>query len=366
MKKIGIITMIGNNFGNRLQNYALQESLKKLNWSPETIYNYVYEVPKTKTSFLDIPKKIYHKIKFTILKKKYQARENRRTKLFDEFNKKYINFSKEKILSKDFEFDELNSKFDKFVVGSDQVWNPYAHRNKYIDFLEFSPKEKNITYAVSFGIDKLESKFQKIYEKGLNNFSYISVREDKGKEIAELLTKRNDIEVLVDPTMLLSKEEWMKIEAKPKQLKNKKYILNYFLGKVSKERKKEIKRIAKENDCEIINILDKKDPFYESGPSEFLYLERNAFLICTDSFHSCVFAILFNVTFIVFDREDKLVKMNSRLETLLKKFALEDRKYTGKVKQNELSCNYEKSIKILEEEKKKSYIFLKEALNKDI
>ena len=103
-----------------------------------------------------------------------------------------------------------------------------------------------------------------------------------------------------------------------------------------------------------------------SGPSEFLYLERNAFLICTDSFHSCVFAILFNVPFVIFDRKDNIVNMNSRLETLLKKFKLEDRKYTGKIKQNELSYNYEKSIKILEEEKKKSYVFLKEALNKNV
>ena len=71
----------------------------------------------------------------------------------------------------------------------------------------------------------------------------------------------------------------------PKQLKNDKYILNYFLGELSEQRKNEIERIAKENDCEIINILDKNGPYYETGPSEFLYLEQNAFLICTDSFH---------------------------------------------------------------------------------
>ena len=211
----------------------------------------------------------------------------------------------------------------------------------------------------------IPNKFQKIYEKGLNNFSYISVREDKGKEIAEKMTGRNDIEILIDPTMLLSKEEWMKIESKPKQLKNKKYILNYFLGKVSNERKKEIKRIAKENECEIINILDKKDPFYVSGPSEFLYLERNAFLICTDSFHSCVFAILFNVPFVVFDREDNIVNMNSRLETLLKKFELENRKYTEKIIEKSKN-NYDNNKVILEKERKKTFKFLNEALNKEI
>ena len=91
-------------------------------------------------------------------------------------------------------------------------------------------------------------------------------------------------------------------------------------GELSKERKDEIERIAKENDCEIINILDKNSPFYVCGPSEFLYLEKHAFLICTDSFHSSVFAILYNRPFVIFDREDKEENMGSRLDTLINKF----------------------------------------------
>ena len=101
-------------------------------------------------------------------------------------------------------------------------------------------------------------------------------------------------------------------------LNHKRYILTYFLGNLSDSRKKEISRIANEYDCEIINLLDKKDPFYSCcGPSEFLYLEKNAFLICTDSFHSSVFAILYDRPFIVFNREDKLQNMNSRIANLL-------------------------------------------------
>ena len=90
----------------------------------------------------------------------------------------------------------------------------------------------------------------------------------------------------------------------------------------------EIRRVAKENNCEVINILDKDSVFYECGPSEFLYLEKHAFLICTDSFHSSVFAILYNRPFIVFDREEENVgNMNSRLETLISKLELKNRKY---------------------------------------
>lgn len=163
--------------------------------------------------------------------------------------------------------------------------------------------------------------------------------------------------------MLLTAEEWDKVSKRPKQLNTDKYILNYFLGELSEKRKKEINRIAKENNCEVINILDKNSPFYQTGPSEFLYLEKNAFLICTDSFHSCVFSIIYDRPFIVFDREDKNVSMNSRIETLLNKFELQNRKSNGSITENMLNHNYEKAYKILEKEKEKSEKFLKEALD---
>ena len=65
------------------------------------------------------------------------------------------------------------------------------------------------------------------------------------------------------------------------------------------------------------------------GPSEFLYLEKNAFLICTDSFHSSVFAILYNVPFIIFNRENSKNLMNSRIETLLDNFKIKNRIFDG-------------------------------------
>lgn len=163
--------------------------------------------------------------------------------------------------------------------------------------------------------------------------------------------------------MLLTPEEWDKVSKKPEQLNFDKYILCYFLGELSEHRKKEIARVAKENNCKIINILDKNDLFYETGPSEFLYLEKNAFLICTDSFHSSVFAILYNRPFVVFDREDSSVKMKSRLDTLLQKFKLVDRWYKGEIKKEQLKTDYTKAYEILEKEREKSMNFLKRALD---
>ena len=198
-------------------------------------------------------------------------------------------------------------------------------------------------------------------------FKAISVREKVGENIIKKLTNRTDVEVLIDPTMLLNPEEWDIVAKRPKQidlLKNKKYILNYFLGELSENRKKEIERVAKENNCDIINILDKKSPFYQTGPSEFLYLEKNAFLICTDSFHSSVFAILYNNPFIVFSREGNGCEMNSRIETLLNKFKLENRMFNdNKIDIENLQLDYNNSYKILEKERIKSKKYLMKALN---
>ena len=231
--------------------------------------------------------------------------------------------------------------------------------------MNYANKEKNISYSASFGINDIPKDRIEEYKKGLNNIKYISVREDRGKELVKEITGRDDAVVLVDPTMLLTVEEWDKVSKKPKMLKNDKYILNYFLGELSKERKDEIERIARENDCEIINLLDKNSPFYVCGPSEFLYLEKHAFLICTDSFHSSVFAILYNRPFVIFDREEKgMENMGSRLDTLINKFKLKNRRYNGKnITKENLEHDYSEAYKILEKERKKSDEFLREALD---
>lgn len=232
-----------------------------------------------------------------------------------------------------------------------------------MDLLNFAKDNQKISFSASFGINKLPNNLVEYAKKELLKFKAISVREDAGKKIVEDLTGRKDVQVLVDPTMLLTAEEWDKVSKKPEQLKTDKYILNYFLGELSESRKKEIYRIAKENNCEVINILDKNSPFYQTGPSEFLYLEKNAFLICTDSFHSSVFAILYNRPFVVFNREQKNVaSMNSRLETLINKFNLKNREFKGKMTEENLNHDYTEAYKILKKEREKSKMFLEKAL----
>ena len=345
--KVGIFTIIDkNNYGNRLQNYAVQQFLKPIGLSTNTFKNFSYTNSK---KFL-----LLRKIKWNI--KKLRNKDNINKKRLDSFEKfdAYINFN-QKVLNP---FLKYNN-YDFILCGSDQVWNPNFGRLRDVDLLCFTKPEKRIAFAASFGVDDIPNKMKKNVGKALKSFKAISVREDAGKKIVEELTGRTDVEVLIDPTMLLTADEWDKVSKKPTMLKNDKYILNYFLGNLSDERRNEINRVAKENNCEVINILDKESPFYECGPSEFLYLEKNAFLICTDSFHSSVFGILYNTPFLVFER----TSMNSRLDTLLSKFKLEDRRYKGKITKKDLKCDYTESYNILDKERIKSMNFLKKALD---
>lgn len=346
MKKAGIITICGEfNFGNRLQNYAVQEVLKRNGLEVETI-KYVGRTNNFSSLETDIQK-------------------NRLVK-FKEFNKN-VRFTEESIHVDDVIPNDYSNKFDYLVMGSDQIWN-YTFKSIFSDkvFGAFAPKNKRISLSASFGISDLpekDSEAYKICKKELADIKSISVREDAGKKIVEELTGRTDTQVLIDPTMMLYKEDWEKVMKKPESLKTDKFIIKSFLGNTSEECWNEICRVAKERNCEIIDISDESSPYYNMGPAEFLYLEKNAELVLTDSFHSCVFAILFKTPFVVFKREDaRVANMYSRIETLLNTFKLENRIFEGKIDQGIFDENYENAYKILEEKRQNAQEFLKQSL----
>ena len=368
-KNVAIVTLYGNNnYGNKLQNFALQEIIRRYNINVVTIKNTTDLCNKD----LFVIRLIYYYIKLFIHKiilndDKYTDNEFnkniQRTNSFLRFDKK-INKTKKYFNY----FRCLKYNFDIYIVGSDQVWNPDFGLKDFglLNFIKNN--DKKFSYSASIGTSNIPDKLKHKYIHSLKKFKYISVREYKAKELIEQLTGRDDISVLVDPTMLLSTKEWDLISKRPRQinsLKRNKYILNYFLGDISEDKKKEIKRIANENDLEIINLMDKNDPFYTCGPSEFLYLEKNAFLICTDSFHSCVFALLYNRPFVLFERDQQGVSnMNSRIETLFKIFKLKNRIFNGKkITKENLEHDYREAYKILKNEKNKSKLFVERILN---
>ncbi len=341
MKKIAIITIYDqNNYGNRLQNYAVQEILKKRNFEVETLKN------------INIVNNInYLEAGLSLLRERRDC--------FTEFDKN-LNISKDVIYHDKIPKD-LNEKYDYFIIGSDQIWN-YDFEDRFTSFVfaPFANKDKKISLSASFGTDYIPDDKINLYE-GLSDLKAISVREEAGKKIVKEITGRDDAIVLIDPTMMLDVKEWNKVTKRPNRLSSKKYILKYFLGTVSKDRKREIQRIAREYNCDIIDVMDKKS-FYNIGPSELLYLLKNSFLVVTDSFHACIFSILFNKPFVVFERKNASINMNSRLETLLSKFDLKDRVFKNKIEKEMMSIDYKNTYKILQEEKEKYNKFLDEYL----
>lgn len=346
MKRVGIITITGlGNYGNRLQNYALQQAIEKeTDCKCETFIN---KSCSTKGYIKKMLFPVSHKL-------------TEREVKFKEFNDEFINFSNIKInnISK----NKHLLDYDCLVCGSDQIWNSDFSENDKANFGYFYPNLKVISYAASFGTDSVAKNKQKKYKKYLKNLNAISVREEKGKELVTQLSARDDAFVHIDPTLLLTSSEWMKVEKKPKIYNDKKYVLKYFLGEQNDEVNSQLENYVKKHDLEIIDVISPDSPYYNIGPSEFLYLERNAELIVTDSFHSCVFALIFKRPFIVTERKEKALKnMGSRLDTLLKKFDLENRKYDFESFKNINSkkTDFENVEKILEQEKNKSFQYFK-------
>lgn len=363
MKKIGIVTIsYGNNYGNKLQNYAMQEIYLKLGYDVETIkfipkINKVVEF-KSKLKRISISL-IINKINKIFNSKKLNRIYNNRKINFDEFNKK-INFSK-KIYNND-NYKELKDKYDIYSAGSDQIWNPeFSDFSDYylLDFI----KENKIAYAPSFGISKLKEKDIPKFKNALKSFSSLSIREESGKAIIKKLIDK-EVKVVLDPTMLLEVKYWDKILKFPKELENKKFVFTYFLGGINKERKKEIDKLIKKNNYELVDVSDTFSSNYSYGPEEFIGLIKNSEIVLTDSFHAVVFSSLYNKEFIVFSRINQTGgKMNSRIDTLLSKFNIKNRYYNGNFENIE-KIDYNYFNKEIKKEREDSINYLKEALKR--
>lgn len=346
---ISIITLIGlDNYGNLLQKYALNHMIKTLGFSAETEFCLKYT--SKKTLILHMVNVIKFKLKFTKMCRTYNflvfSNSLRNHYTLSNWRRKEVSY---------------------YICGSDQIWSPNVITAKVngLDFF-FASKaspSKRISYAASFGMSYIPDERKEEYKKYLSEMKAISVREESGAKIVkELIGKA--VPVLIDPTLMLDKADWLKVSIKPKFNIPERYILTYFLGDVSQKRNTYIEKIAVENNMQIIHLEWQKpnDAWYRTGPAEFLWLIEHCSLLCTDSFHGSVFSIIMNVPFLVFDREDSSGDMSSRIDTLLSKFKLENRKYNANNQINLFEHDYEHIKPILSEERKKATNFLKNAL----
>ena len=386
--KVGIITIYYRsfNYGGLLQSYALTEFINKKTKLQAEQISYA-AIPAKKTIFekWDLIKgfsikallgKVLIKLDILwriILKPNISKKFTKREQLCDNFR----NMVPHSAEVKENDLKALNKKYDVFISGSDQLWNPNTFYSPY--FLDFvTDNKKKIAFAASMGVNALSTHQEKKLLPLINRFDLISVREKKAKQILEKCIPGMEIKVVLDPELLLDTSEWNQI-AKT-LIKDRKYIYAYFLG----ERQRNI-RLAKKT-AQILNLPIATVPYiyrryngfdhkfgdirlYDAGPCEFLGLIKDAEFILTDSFHAAVFSVIFQKPFFVYDRdlENDTNSMNSRLIDFLEELGLEDRRITREKQLTESKAkeliDYQKVYSILQEKRKYTMDFLFHALD---
>ena len=365
MKKTGIITFHkAHNYGAMLQVYALSQVLSKsenvevINYYNKRIYNgYKIIRPLNKRYILGSTKRLVKDI----------FNYNNRKKRYTNFN----NFINTKcVLSKQYNsIDELSDvDYDVLITGSDQVWNTKIVGELSDAYtLNFGKKEiKRISYAASVGDASLIKEQKDLFKSKLEALDKISVREEDAKiELEKIIDK--PIDVVLDPTLLRTKEEWDN-ELKDIKKENEKYILAYVV-EADDEYVKVVNDLSKKTGLKVIHFGEKNPGYinvyksaFTEGPLEFVNYIKNAEYVVATSFHATVFSIIFNKKFFIIPHR----KTGARVLNLLDKLEIENRVFYSLDEFKNIEYNFEsdwnKVNNNLLNERNKSINWLKEAI----
>lgn len=333
--KVAILTQapLGTNYGNTIQAYALQLLLKKNNLEV-TVLNRVKA-------------EIYHLTNWSLSQFKSELLnaidgKNRITpRLFNEIYKDHMQFvsanlncSKYLYNTKELRTYILENKYTTIIVGSDQTWRPSYSPNIYNYFLDFLVDNKNIkkiAYASSFGTDQWEFSIEETEKctQLAQQFDAISVREKSGVDLCKnyLSVKAS---LVLDPTFLLTKEEYLMV-ANKKQIPKRSGLFSYILDEndaienIIHKTSSQLELnhftnqpIWRRNNKEGVKLKDLKYPSLEGWLKAF----DDADFIVTNSFHGTVFAIIFNKPFLTIVNKQR---GGARFYSLLEEFGLENR-----------------------------------------
>lgn len=373
-KTTATMTWLHNgNYGTLLQAYALQRVIEQ-NGYENVIIDYA---PSKWIKVINLfvsgnsLKLFYYKFRgFLNLKASRSAEDNfhqglRRQGVFNDFIEHKL--KKTKPYHSPHAMNELQGKYDVYICGSDQIWNPdYLNPPYFLNYL--TEKDKKVAYAPSFGVKSIIGKKNDIIKKFLSQFSHLSFREYQGVEILQGMgLDTSKAEVVLDPTMLIERDMWEKFAVEQVGEKEP-YILCYFLHD-NPTYWKVVRGLSDKLGYRVIIIPVAIDAYVQNyekrvnaGPEEWIGLVKNAKVILTDSFHCVLFSLLFHIDFYVFKRfaDDDPASQNSRIEDILSKMNLEDRLLSMNERMVEFNSinNFEHIDKILNEERKKSIQYL--------
>lgn len=234
------------------------------------------------------------------------------------------------------ELEAMAVNYSAFLVGSDQLWRTDSVEHGYYT-LEWVPDGiRKIAYSTSIGVKEVPWFQVKKNRRFMNRFDFMALREQSACNLVKKLTGR-DVQVVLDPTLLFSGDEWMAIQ-QVEPLTDGKYIFCYLLGNNPWQRDF-IKQVKQRTGLKIVALqhLDEYIPSdegfadeapYNVGPREFLNYIRNAEIVFTDSFHCSVFSILYEKKFFTFNRFSETARQstNTRIDNLLSIAGLPERR----------------------------------------
>ena len=343
--KVGILThQLHTNYGGILQNYALQMALIRMGYEVKTIdytkdlSNHAKCLSLLKRTFL----RLLCKSNLPLRGWTFRREDNLISQNTREFVEKNIKTTQRLPLS---DIKRLKEDFDAVVVGSDQVWRYKYLGNSIKEFFcsSFLNVPIRIAYAASFGTDvwEMPSDVTNTCKELVKQFNGVSVREDSGIQLCKEFLSIDAVHVL-DPTMLLSAEDYISLVEKSNISPHSGDLMTYILDKTP-EKKQIINNISESLKLTPIEVLPDKT-FSEVGhkglsqcivpPIEsWLRGFMDAKFVVTDSFHGTVFSIIFNKPFVVIGNSNRGL---SRMQSLLLLFGLEKRLITSFDKVDEI------------------------------
>lgn len=368
-KHIFLVTWTGfNNYGTHLQCYSLFRVIQDKGYyvsllAPFNINSTIKNIVKYLMDLLGV---------FTYKEKKLYSSN---LKL-----KKVYNFHKDNIKVKHIytrrQYRKILNSNSVFVSGSDQIWNTFYSFTPFY-FLDFAKHCKKIAYASSIGGNSVNPEYADQVKLLLQSFQHIGVREESTVSVLNELTGRNDIRQVLDPTFLLSSNDWYDFskDAIIERDMPQKYIFVYLIGK-NKEYVKQVEHVRKVlgiKDVVIVKSGENPDfslndsiNYADAGPKEFVKMLLNASFICTDSFHATALSINNSKSFVEFlrfkDTDQK--SQNSRIYDLLANYSLKDRFYGEAIDKWSSLIDYKEISVKLAMERKVSLEYLIESIEK--
>lgn len=365
MKRIGIATFFDDNFGTCLQAFSLQQLINKMGYSSEIIRYYrqtrtLQSESRWKKLFRYAPSKVlYYFANRALIEQKKAA--------FSAFRRDRMVFS-EDTYYRDSDLSNLSGHYDALVCGSDMIWSEDFSADWSYLYLSFADKNKSISYAPSFGKNSLTEDNVRVCRPYINGIGALSCREEAGVDLIKRVFGL-EAEHVIDPTLLLTQDEWRKAIDNDDRMVNDRYCLVYcFLG-TQRGREKIFQQIEKREGLKLV-FLSGADGHYSKykykgsvGPMEFVRMYRDAEFVVTDTFHGLLFALIFNKPFVVLAKEPFGVSAD-RQKSTLSTLGLQDRyiSYDKIIDQRLLSLDYSIVNNQIEEMRKTSLGYLRQSL----